>query len=115
MHAGRAPCSQQRELAPVALDGPQRRDVGEAEADERSGESEHDVQRLCVQRVPGGGVQLVGEVVDELDLPGERALDPVDRLQRPGVRLRRCVTELRGIGLGLDLPLHACLRAGDRR
>ena len=72
------------EVVAVAIDGPERGQEGEPERDDRARDGEHDVQRLGVQRVAGGGVELVGEVVDELDLAGQRSLDPVDDLARRG-------------------------------
>ena len=80
-----ASASSSRPLAPrarssasswaVALDRAERGEVGQREPDQRAGEREHDVQGLRVERVAGGGVQLVGEIVDELHLAGQRALD----------------------------------------
>ena len=52
-------------------------------ADQRPGDREHDVERLGVERIAGGGVELIGEVVDELHLAGQRALDAVGDLAGP--------------------------------
>ena len=74
--------AEQREVAAVALGRAERGEVGEPERDERAGHGEHDVERLGVERVAGRGVQAVGEVVDEDDLAGQRALDAVAELRR---------------------------------
>ena len=74
--SSRAAGPQQRQLLRVPLDRPERGQVGEREPDQRARKREHDVQRVGIERVAGGGVQRVGQVVDELHLPGQRALRP---------------------------------------
>ena len=112
--AARAARAQQREVAAVALDRAERGQVGEAERDERAGHGEHDVERLRVERVAGGAVEAVGEVVDEHDLAGQRALDPVAEPRRLLQRVRRAAGQRRRVDLRLHLPLRAGLRAGHR-
>ena len=75
--AARATRAQEREVATVPLRRAERSEVREAERDERTRNREHDVQRLRVERVAGGGVEVVGEVVNEDDLSGQRPLDLV--------------------------------------
>ena len=87
--AARAARAQQRQAPPVALDRAEGRQVREAERDERTGNGEHDVERLGVERVAGCRVEVVGEVVDEDDLARQRALDAVPDLRRLRERVRR--------------------------
>ena len=75
--AGRSARPQQGEVAAISLDGSQRRQVGEAERDQRPGNGEHDVEGVGIEGVAGGGVERVREVVDELDLARKGALDLV--------------------------------------
>ena len=55
--------------------------------------------------------ELVGEVVDELHLAGQRPLDAVDAPASAGEGLAGGAAERRRVDLDLDLPLHARLRA----
>src|SRR5581483_4074068 len=80
--------TQQRKRPPVALRRPQRGEVREPERDERPGHGEHDVERLGIERVAGRCAQVVAQVVDEHDLAGKRALDPVADLRRLPERAR---------------------------
>ena len=112
--AGGAARTQQGELAPVAFGGAERGEVGEPERDEGAGDGEHDVERLRVQRVAGGGGEAVGEVVDELHLAGQRALDPVADAVGVLQRLAGRRAEAGRVDLRLHLPLHAVLRARAR-
>ena len=90
--------AQQREVAPVALDGPERGQVGKPERDERARNGEHDVERLGVERVAGGGVEAVGRGC---------------RRTRPG----RGASARRGSGSGRRAPARApgCRRARPGR
>ena len=99
-------------MAPIALDRPERGEEGEAERDERTGDGEHDEERLGVERVARGGRQALGQVVDELHLPGQGALDDVADLGCPLERLGRASGERGRVDLGLDLPLRADLCPG---
>jgi hypothetical protein len=56
---GGAAGTQQSEVTPVAVDGPERRQVGEAQRDDRARHCQHHVQGLGVQRVARRGVELV--------------------------------------------------------
>ena len=68
-----------------------------------------------VEGVAGGGVERIGEVVDELDLARQCAFDPVagpiGALERRG---RAAGASGARVELGLHLPLHAVLGAGLR-
>ena len=79
----RAPGAEQSQVAAIALDGPQRGEVGQAERDQGAGHREHDVQRLGIERVAGCRGELVGQVVDELDLTGEGTLGAAPELLGP--------------------------------
>ena len=113
--AARAARTKKGEVAAVALGGAEGGEIGEAERDERAGDGEHDVERLGVERVAGGAVEAVGEVVDEDDLAGKRALDAVAHLRRL-LKARARASGQRGrVDLRLHLPLRPALRAGDGR
>ena len=109
----RSTSAQQGQVAAIALAGPQCREVGDAEGDQGAGHCEQQKEGLGVERIPGSAVERIGEVVDELDLAGEVALDPVDGLGRPGQGARGAAGgEGRPIELGLHLPLGAGLGTG---
>ena len=78
-----APGAEQRQVAAVALARSQSGEVGDTEGDQCAGDRQQQEQGLGVERVAGGGVERVGEVVDELDLARQRALNPVHGLGRP--------------------------------
>ncbi len=63
-----AACAEQCELAPVAVDRPERREICEPKCHERAGQGEHDVERLCVEGVACRAREAVREIVDEDDL-----------------------------------------------
>ena len=112
---GDAPArAQERERRAVALDGPECREVGEPERDERAGDGEHDVERLGVERVAGGGVEAVGQVVDEDDLAGQRALDAVADLVAAAARGAGCRSSAAGSTCACTCHCVAGLRAGHR-
>jgi hypothetical protein len=102
-----APGSQQSQFAPVAIDGAQGRQIGEAERQQRPGHGEHDEQRLRVERIAGGGFEPFGEVVDELDLARQAAFDRVADLAGVLEGAARRPGEAGAVELGLHLPLHA--------
>ena len=66
--------SKQRQVAPVALTRAQRRQVGDAQSDQRARHGQQQEQGLGVERIARRGVERVGEVVDELDLSREGTL-----------------------------------------
>ena len=85
------------------------------EVEAGTGEGEHDVERLGVQSIAGGRGQLVREVVDEHDLAGQGALDPVSDRRRLAECVRGTARQRAHVDLCLHLPLRSGLRAGNRR
>ena len=109
-----AACPQQREVATIALDRPQRGQVGQSERDQRARNGEHDVERLGVERVAGRGGELVVRLSTNCTWPGSDAFDPVAGAVGQRERVGGTAGQRRGIQLSVHLPLHAVLRAGDR-
>src|SRR5262249_58967478 len=98
--AGAAPSrGEWREVPPVALSGAEPRQVGETQRDQRARNREHDEERLGIECVPGRGAETVTEVVDEDDLAGKSALDPVLRSRRLLKRVRRASRRGGGVKL----------------
>ena len=110
---GGAAGAEQRQVAPIAFRGSEGGEVGKEQRDERSGNGEHDVERLRVERVAGRCREAVREVVDELHLAWEGALDPVADPRCLGQGPRGASSQRRGIDLRLDLPLDARHGAGE--
>ena len=108
-----SPRPEQRQVAALALAGAEGGQIRDPERDQRAGDSQHDVERLGVERIPRRGVQRVGEVVDELHAARDRALDAKQRLAGERERRGRAARLERGaVELRLHLPLDALLSAG---
>src|SRR5436305_32618 len=107
--------AQQGKFTTVAVDRTERRQVGQAERQQRARDSEHDEKRLRVEGVAGGRFEPFGEVVDELDLAGQAAFDRVADLARLLEGLARRPGEAGAVELGLHLPLHSGYGPRHRR